>query len=362
MTRGFWLGRRVFITGHTGFKGGWLSIWLRKAGAEVFGYATSPPTEPNLFTVARVAGSLAGHTLGDVRDGDALSKAMRSASPEVVFHLAAQPLVRQSYKYPVETFDVNVMGTVNMLEAVRACPTVRAVLNVTTDKCYENKERPWGYREAEPLGGRDPYSSSKACSELVTSAYRDSFFRSAEVAVATGRAGNVIGGGDWAMDRLLPDFFRALEKRVPLEVRFPNATRPWQHVLEPLSGYMLLAEQLVLQGQAKASSWNFGPSDEGSHTVRWILNNLATRIPEARWTEVGCQHVHESGQLKLDSSKARDELDWRPRWAINQALKLTAQWYMSWKKGGDMSSLCLAQISEYESCDAVGVNGAQAPI
>jgi CDP-glucose 4,6-dehydratase len=343
VTPASWRGRSVFVTGHTGFKGGWLSLWLADAGARVHGYSTPPPTTPNLFNQAKVASSLASHVIGDVRDGDALSGAMRAAAPEAVFHLAAQPLVRHSYAEPAETYAVNVLGTVNVLEAVRACPSVRAVVNVTTDKCYDNKEWPWGYRESEALGGRDPYSSSKACSELVTAAYRDSFLAKAGVAVASGRAGNVIGGGDWAADRLVPDFFRAVGERRALSVRFPGATRPWQHVLEPLSGYLQLAEQL-LDGQPRAAAWNFGPADEDAWTVRRILDHLSERVPGAAWHDGGGEHVHEAGYLKLDSSKARSELGWAPHWTLDQALQRTVDWHQAWVAGQDMHAFTLAQI------------------
>jgi CDP-glucose 4,6-dehydratase len=348
MTPEFWRGKKVFITGHTGFKGGWLSLWLSSAGAEVHGYSTAPPTNPNLFTLARVGDWLASHVIGDVRDGEATRRAMVAASPEFVFHLAAQPLVRESYREPVETFAVNVIGTVNVLEAVRSIASVRAVVNVTTDKCYENKEWLWGYREFDPLGGRDPYASSKSCSELVTAAYRDSFLAKAGVAVATARAGNVIGGGDWAPDRLLPDFFRALADGRMLEVRFPDATRPWQHVLEPLSGYLLLAEQLALKGQQRASSWNFGPDEDDTRSVRWVLDQLAARIPGAGWRHVGGEHVHEAGLLKLDSSKARGELGWRPRWPLARALESAVEWYSAWRENQDMHEVCLTQIRAYQ--------------
>ena len=348
MNPGFWRGKKVLITGHTGFKGGWLSLWLSSAGAQVHGYSTSPPTEPNLFTVARVADALASHVIGDVRDGEAVKRAMTAARPDVVFHLAAQPLVRYSYLEPVETYAVNVIGTVHVLEAIRACESVRTVVNVTTDKCYENQEWLWGYRESEPLGGRDPYSSSKACSELVTAAYRDSFLQKAGVAIATGRAGNVIGGGDWALDRLIPDFFRALDDGRTLEVRFPGATRPWQHVLEPLSGYLLLAEQLALDGQRRASSWNFGPADEDAWPVHRILDHLTSLIPGSAWRDVGGEHVHEAAYLKLDSSRARGELGWRPQWTLERALEMTVDWHQAWSDGRDMRDVCLAQIRAHQ--------------
>ena len=348
----FWRGRPVFMTGHTGFKGSWLSLWLQGAGAVVHGYSTAPPTQPNLFTIGRVAEGLATHTIADVRDAAALQAAMRAAAPEVVFHLAAQPLVRQSYADPVETYAVNVLGTVHLLEAARACGSLKALVNVTTDKCYENKEWVWGYREHEALGGHDPYSSSKACSELVTAAYRASFFEAGGAAIASARAGNVIGGGDWAEDRLIPDFFRALDQGRTVEVRHPDATRPWQHVLEPLSGYLALAEQLVAQGRPFASAWNFGPADEGARSVRWILDHLSALLPEAGWRHVGGPQVHEANVLKLDSSRAGRELRWAPRWGLPQALEKTVEWHMAWRRGDDMRALCLAQIDARQSAAA----------
>jgi len=345
----FWSGRKVFITGHTGFKGSWLAIWLKSAGAEVHGYSTAPPTEPNLFSVAHVVDGLASHVIGDIRDAATLTAAMRAAAPEVVFHLAAQSLVRRSYVEPTETYAVNVIGTVNVLEAVRACDSVRAVVNVTTDKCYDNKEWAWGYRESEPLGGHDPYSSSKACSELVTAAYRDSFLSKAGVAIATARAGNVIGGGDWAPDRLLPDFFRAVDSGRPLEVRFPEAIRPWQHVLEPLSGYLLLAERLIDNGQASAEAWNFGPADEDARPVHWLLDRLTSRLAGTAWHHVGGEHPHEAAYLKLDSSKARSALQWRARWNLGTALDMTLEWHRAWRAGQDMDDLCIRQIRAHQT-------------
>lgn len=349
MNAEFWRGRKVFVTGHTGFKGSWLAIWLKRLGAEVHGYATEPPTLPNLFTVANAVEDLARHTIADVRDGEALRAAMREAAPEVVFHLAAQPLVRYSYHDPVTTYAVNVMGTVHLLEAVRACESVRAVVVVTTDKCYENREWVWGYRESEPLGGRDPYSSSKACTELVTMAYRASFLAARSVAVGTARAGNVIGGGDWAADRLLPDFFRAVDSGKVLEVRNPGATRPWQHVLEPLSGYLLLAESLCADAAKYADAWNFGPRDMDARSVQWILEYVSTRVPQSRWQHVGAEQVHEARSLRLDSSKAVLDLGWSPRWSLETALDRTVTWHARWVAGDDMHRACLEQIQEYES-------------
>lgn len=344
----FWHGRRVFVTGHTGFKGSWLSLCLQDAGAQVYGYSTSPPTEPNLFGVARVESGMAGHNIADVRDSAALQEALVKSSPEIVFHLAAQPLVRYSYGEPVETYTVNVLGTVNLLEAVRACGAVRAVVNVTTDKCYDNKEWVWGYRENEALGGRDPYSSSKACAELVTAAYRDSFLAAKGVAVASARAGNVIGGGDWAADRLIPDFLRAADANTAVDIRHPGATRPWQHVLEPLTGYLVLAEALVRHGQQHAGAWNFGPADTDARPVRWILDRLSSLLKGSRWRHVDAPQVHEAHLLKLDSTKARTELGWSPRWDLAEALDRTVEWHQAWRDGKDMHTVCLQQIATYQ--------------
>lgn len=352
MTEGYWRGKRVFLTGHTGFKGGWLSMWLNRLGAQVHGFALAAPTQPSLFEVARVEETLASHTIGDIRDADALAQALNRAAPEVVFHLAAQPLVRQSYQDPVATFSTNAMGTVHLLEAIRHSDSVRAVVNVTTDKCYENKEWHWGYRENEPLGGRDPYSSSKACAELITHAYRQSFLSGHRVAVASARAGNVIGGGDWAADRLVPDLLRAADAGTPLDVRHPAATRPWQHVLEPLAGYLLLARSLAEQGERFASAWNFGPADEGVGSVRSVLDRLCDQLPGATWRHSAAQQVHEAGLLKLDSSKAHAELGWTPRWRLTDALARTVDWHKAWRAGADMQAVSLEQIAAHEAAVA----------
>jgi CDP-glucose 4,6-dehydratase len=347
MNKQFWRGRRVLVTGHTGFKGSWLCLWLSSLGAEVHGYALPPPTDPSLFAVARVDQLLAISETADVRDGGALAATVRRVRPEVIFHLAGQPLVRYSYREPVETYAVNVMGTVHLLEAVRRSDCVRAVVSVTTDKCYENREWPWGYRESESLGGHDPYSSSKACSELVTAAYRSSFLAASGVALASARAGNVIGGGDWATDRLLPDSLRSLDNGEVLTIRSPGAIRPWQHVLEPLSGYLALAEALVVSGGQAAEAWNFGPVDDDALPVGRILDLFSARVPEFRWQCDASPQPHEANYLKLDSSKARTRLGWAPRWRLDKALDMTVDWYRTWRQGGDMREVSLAQIAEF---------------
>ncbi len=347
-----WRGRRVFLTGHTGFKGGWLSLWLKRLGARVYGYALDPATEPNLYTVAGIAGDLAGETRADVRDASALRAALCAAEPEIVLHLAAQPLVRQSYAEPVATYAINLLGTVHLLEAARQCPSVRAIVNVTTDKCYANREWIWGYRESERLGGVDPYSSSKACAELVSVAYRESFFRDQGVSLATARAGNVIGGGDWSADRLLPDFFRASQAGTALVVRYAEATRPWQHVLEPLHGYLLLAQQLHQHGMRYAGAWNFGPRLEDSCKVGELLDRLTRLVPGTVWERSALAQPHEAHTLRLDSSKARTELPWVPRWNLTQALEQTVRWHEAWQRGADMHERSVAQIADYEHAAA----------
>ncbi len=349
MNREFWHGKRVFLSGHTGFKGGWLALWLTDIGAEVHGYALAPPTKPNLFTVANLKDSLASSTIADIRDAAALTQAMREAQPDIVLHLAAQPLVRYSYVAPVETYAVNVMGTVNLLEAVRQTPGVKAVVNVTTDKCYENREWVWPYRENEAMGGFDPYSSSKACSELVTAAYRRSFLDVAGIQLASARAGNVIGGGDWADDRLVPDFLRALDAGKVLAIRSPLATRPWQHVLEPLSGYLMLAEKLFTDGPGFAEPWNFGPEEADAKTVQWIVETLCGQVPGAAWQCDAAPQPHEANMLKLDSSKAKSLLGWRPRWDLQTALGMTLAWHQAWKQGADMAATSVQQIQAYEA-------------
>ncbi len=349
MKREFWQGKRVFLTGHTGFKGGWLALWLADMGAEVHGYALAPPTVPNLFTAANVQSRLASSTIADVRNGAVLVQSMQEANPDIVLHLAAQPLVRYSYVDPVETYSVNVMGTVNLLEAVRQATSVKAVVNVTTDKCYENREWVWPYRENEAMGGFDPYSSSKACSELVTAAYSRSFLEPAGKYLATARAGNVIGGGDWAADRLIPDFLRSLDTDQVLTVRSPLAIRPWQHVLEPLSGYLTLAEKLYVEGQGFAEPWNFGPEEADARPVQWIVEYLCSQVPGAAWRYNASPQPHEAKTLKLESSKAKAQLGWRPRWNLQIALSMTLAWHQAWKKASDMATISAQHIKEYES-------------
>jgi CDP-glucose 4,6-dehydratase len=348
----FWRGKRVFVTGHTGFKGGWLCLALADFGAEVHGYALAPSTDPSFFQCIDLARSLASNTIADLRDAAALRSALESAKPEIVFHLAAQPLVRQSYVDPVETYSINVMGTVNLFEAVRASETVRSVVNITTDKCYDNREWEWGYRENEPLGGRDPYSSSKACAEMVTAAYRASFFAQGGVAAATARAGNVIGGGDWAADRLLPDIFKAVDAGMTLQVRSPDAIRPWQHVLEPLSGYLDLAQRLFEDGASCAEAWNFGPREEDARSVAWILEYLAPRLSTLKWQRDSGPHPHEAHYLRLDSSKARVGLGWAQRWSLANALDRSLEWYIAWKAGQDMRQFSLSQLRAYRETAA----------
>lgn len=348
MAADFWRGRRVLLTGHTGFKGGWIALWLQRQGAVVHGYATAPPTEPALFNEAQVASGLASDVRADIRDGQSLRSAVQAAAPEIVFHLAAQSLVRLSYAQPLESYAVNVMGTANLLEALRQSPSVRAVVNVTSDKCYENLGGERAFREDDPLGGHDPYSSSKACAELVTAAYRSSFLAEAGVAVASARAGNVIGGGDWAADRLIPDCFRALDAGRTVEIRSPDSTRPWQHVLEPLAGYLLLAERLFERGSVFAQAWNFGPDSEDAWSVGRVVDHLRARLPKLRCEFDAPTGPHEAPRLGLDSSKARSLLQWLPRWDVAEAIDRTAAWHEAWRRGADVHALCMAQIGDYE--------------
>jgi len=325
-----WAGRRVFLTGHTGFKGGWLALWLRQLGAEVVGYALPPSTTPSLFSLAKVADVLSGQYLADLRDAQSLSQAIAQTQPEIILHLAAQPLVRASYREPADTFATNVMGTVNVLEAARQCPSVKAIVVVTTDKCYENQEWAWGYRENDPLGGHDPYSASKACTEIVAASYRRALFQQGPL-LATARAGNVIGGGDWSEDRLVPDAVRAVGRHEPLVIRSPHATRPWQHVLEPLNGYLMLAERLLAGDAAYARAWNFGPDSSANLSVAQLLGGLQRYWPALNWcldANAG-QGPHEANLLYLDSSLARQRLGWQSVWSLESTLAHTAHWYQA---------------------------------
>ena len=351
VTPGFWRGKRVFITGHTGFKGGWLAMWLKALGATVHGYALAAPTAPNLFTVCNLSALLDGHRVDDIRDAGALSDALRAAAPDVVLHLAAQPLVRLSYTAPVETYAVNVMGTVNLLEAVRHVPSIKAVVVVTSDKCYQNRETATPFTEDDAMGGLDPYSSSKGCAELVTAAYRASFLNAAHIHVASARAGNVIGGGDWAADRLVPDFLRALDAGQVLTIRSPNAVRPWQHVLEPLSGYLTLAERLLTHGASAAEAWNFGPEEADAQSVRWIVDKLTQHAASSQWRvdDPAVTHPHEANLLRLDSAKAKREINWHPRWTLDAALQQTLAWHRAWRAGADMLAESRAQILAFQS-------------
>ncbi len=343
-----WQDKRVFLTGHTGFKGSWLSLWLQMLGAKVYGYALEPPTEPNLFTCAGIASSLES-MVADIRDFKQLEATMHNFSPDIVIHMAAQSLVRESYNNPMETYATNVMGTVNLLEAIRMTPSVSAAIIVTSDKCYENKEWCWGYRENDRLGGHDPYSNSKACAEMVVSAYRSSFFSSdvRKIGLATVRAGNVIGGGDWATDRLIPDLIRAFSDSKKAVVRNPNAVRPWQHVLEPLSGYLMLAEQLM-ENPGLSGAWNFGPGYDDTKSVGEIVSILSTVWGDDAESAIDSgSHPHEANLLKLDCNKAHSLLGWSPGLNLDTALEMTASWYKAYFQNSDMNQITRNQISQF---------------
>lgn len=345
-------GRKVLVTGHTGFKGSWLCLLLSNLGADVYGYALEPPTEPSLFKEANIA-EFVNSEIGDIRDLNHLQSFLQKVEPEIVIHMAAQPLVRDSYNIPVETYMINVMGTVHLLEACRNTPSVRVIVNVTTDKCYENREWHWGYRENEAMGGYDPYSNSKGCSELVTSSYRSSFFNPAnygkhKVAVATARAGNVIGGGDWANDRLIPDFIKAISKGETLKIRSPYAIRPWQHVLEPLHGYLTLAAKLYTDGANYAQAWNFGPDDNDAQNVEWITKNICELWGEGAKYEIDTNpQPHEANYLKLDCSKAKAELNWQPNWDIRKTLASIVEWNKAFLNAENIREVSYSQIAEF---------------
>ncbi|OPA80622.1 CDP-glucose 4,6-dehydratase [Paenibacillus selenitireducens] len=354
----FWNHKNVFITGHTGFKGSWLSLWLHQLGAHVTGYALRPPTEPNLFDLCHIDHFI--HSIyADIRDRDHLQKAIEQANPDIIIHMAAQPLVRESYQHPVETYEINVMGTVHLFEAVRTLirnqkSRVKVIINVTTDKCYENQEWSWGYRENDPLGGYDPYSNSKACSELVTASYRHSFFNPKHVqdhgvSLISARSGNVIGGGDWATDRLIPDCIRSLLNHEPIKIRNPLAVRPWQHVLEPLAGYLQLAQQAYGNGPKFAQSWNFGPLDHDTKPVEWIVQYLCTHWgSHAAYEAQNEAGPHEAKFLKLDCSRAKTELGWVPRWNLETALDKILEWTHAYQENQDVKEICLKQIADFQ--------------
>ncbi len=347
VNQAFWSGKRVFITGHTGFKGGWLSLWLHKMGANVVGYALPPPTTPSFFVTAGIE-NLLESLIGDIRDRETLSQSIRTANPEIIFHLAAQSLVSEGYRDPVGTYETNVTGTLNLLEAVRPLTNLRAVVIVTTDKCYENRETSDAYREGDPLGGYDPYSASKACTEIITHAWRRSFFGGEQAArIATARAGNAIGGGDWTENRLIPDLLRAFATNQTAEVRHPEATRPWQHVLEPLAGYLTLAESLF-SDHAVQGAWNFGPALSDCVSVGTVADQLATHWPKpANWHAMESNIPHEAGLLILDSTQARKILKWRSRWPLTEALRRTVDWQQAWLNELDMQTFSKHQIDGY---------------
>ena len=355
VNRSFWKGKRVLLTGHTGFKGSWLSLWLQSLGADVIGYSLAPPTKPSMFEVSDVAKGMTS-IIGDIRDYQEVKKVFAKYKPEIVFHMAAQSLVRYSYDAPIETYETNVMGSLSILEAVRSVDSVRAVIMITTDKCYENKEWVWAYRENEPMGGFDPYSSSKGCAELLIASYRNSFFSESEypshrTAIASVRAGNVIGGGDWASDRLIPDLLNAFMAKTKPLIRSPNAIRPWQHVLEPLSGYMCLAESLYNDGMDYAEAWNFGPDQNDAKPVEWIANEIATLWGDgAEWVnDMDVNHPHEANYLKLDSTKANTKLRWHPRWGIKDAIKSIVDWHKNMLAEKPMREITLKQIEAFSN-------------
>ncbi len=350
MTALFWKGRRVLITGHSGFKGSWLSLWLQKLGADLCGVSLTSVTQPNLFTLADIASGMQSHT-ADIRDLDKIKTIFNQFRPEIVLHLAAQPLVRYSYEFPIETYQTNVMGTVNVLEAAKLCDSVKTVLNVTTDKCYENKEWVWPYRENEPVGGYDPYSSSKGCSELVTQAYRQSFYQKIGKGLASARAGNVIGGGDWSLDRLIPDIMNSIVKKRPIIIRNPDSIRPWQHVLEPLSGYLLLAEKLYQDPQKYGEAWNFGPHAHDTVTVKNLVQQLLSvwgSDHPGMLIQENPNALHEARYLSLDTSKARECLGWQPKLNLDTTLFWIAEWYRAWSDQKDMRQFTLSQIEKFE--------------
>jgi CDP-glucose 4,6-dehydratase len=344
--RKFWKGKRIFLTGHTGFKGGWLSLWLVSLGAEVKGYALNPPTSPSLFNEAEID-LIIDSQIDDIRDQGVLYKSMVTFNPDILIHMAAQPLVRHSYNEPIETYEVNVIGTAKVLEVARSCPNLKAIVNITTDKCYENDGRSEAYKESDPMGGYDPYSSSKGCAELVASSYRRSFLQDKNIGLASVRAGNVIGGGDWADDRLIPDILRSFERNESVIIRNPKATRPWQHVLEPLSGYLILAEKLYKNQNKYAEGWNFGPNERDVKSVDWILDKMVSKWPDSSWKRDKNSGPHEASFLKLDITKAKSKLDWHPVWELSYTLERVVAWHKAWLGKEDIQATCFAEIKEY---------------
>jgi len=345
----FWTNKRVFVTGHTGFKGSWLSLWLNSLGAIVKGYSLEPPTAPSLFNEARVF-ELICSEIGDIRDHKKLYNSMVSFKPDILIHMAAQPLVRYSYREPIETYETNVIGTAKVLEVARSCVNLKAIINITTDKCYKETGTNSSYKEEDPMGGHDPYSSSKACAELVASSYRDSFLKEQGIGIASVRAGNVIGGGDWAEDRLIPDILRSFEKDEKVVIRSPKAIRPWQHVLEPLSGYLFLAQKIYNDQECYAEGWNFGPSSDDIKPVDWILNKMTSHYPNSRWCLDVDSNPYESASLRLDISKARLKLGWAPTWKLEYTLKKIVNWHKAWIDKEDMQEICKLEINEFTKC------------
>ncbi len=346
---GFWKNKKVFITGHTGFKGSWLCLYLNRLGADIYGYALEPNTNPSLFKQCKIE-EMVSSCIADVRDKKVLTENIKKIQPEIVFHLAAQPLVRCSYKDPRYTYETNINGTINLMEAIRETASVKAVVNVTTDKCYDNKETLKPYVETDALGGYDPYSSSKACSEIISASYRNSFFNEQGIALATARAGNVVGGGDWSEDRLIPDLIRSILNKQEIQIRYPDAIRPWQHVLEPLTAYILLAEKLFQNKEEFAGAWNFGPSDEDEKTVEWIVQKMYESLGiNVNYKIDQNQQPHEAKFLKLDSSKALKKLKWKSRWTLSETLDSITNYIHSYQNKEDIKELCFAQIDEYLS-------------
>ncbi len=347
LNKDFWKDKRVFLTGNTGFKGSWLSIWLSSLGSKVLGFSLKPEYQECLFNIANLEKNVETR-ISDIRDYETLSNEINKFKPDIVFHMAAQPLVRKSYLNPIETYETNVMGTANLLDISKKCESIKAVVNITTDKCYENKEIDYSYKESDPMGGYDPYSSSKGCAELVTSAYQRSFYSDLDIGLASVRAGNVIGGGDWAEDRLIPDILRAFNSNQEVIIRYPNAIRPWQYVLEPLSGYLLLAEKLYIDSKTYSSGWNFGPQESDNKNVEWIVRRMSKLVPGSSWKIDNQESPHEASLLKLDINKAISELNWKPTWNLSIALQKIVNFNSHWLNKDNMLEYCMLEINDYE--------------